>query len=402
VALTVALLPASMFYAWDTLRSRTPDQGSAGQDLLTGGVTLGRTPEAAADPTQQRVFLARYGAHLVELETRLEAEAAVNAVTFSLVTAGTELAMIAEAEGQPLPADPVDYNIVEGSRQGHLVRFNLVTPDFFSVYQVPLQSGELARPDQHTVVVNRTFVERLFGGENPLGRRVRYVGRSREAGTGHVDLHQWYVVVGVVPDFPSTGAADTRSVSRMYHSVSAGGSYPMHVVVRVAGGDPSAFAGRVREIGAAVDPAMQLRDLVSYQDVARREQGVLRIIGLTTTAAIGSVTLLSAAGIYALMSFTVARRRKEIGIRTALGADQMRILTGIFARVLRQLSAGAGLGLMGAFAIERLLGGDAYAGQGTIFLSAAIVIIVAAGLAASWGPARRGLRIEPIAALRED
>lgn len=402
VALTVALLPPSMFHAWDTLRSRTPDRAIAGQDLLIGGVTMGRTPEAAADPAQQRAFRARYIAQLQELEARLEAEAAVDAVTFSLVTAGAELAMVAEAEGRPLPPDPVDYNIVEGSRQGHLVRFNRVTPDFFNVYRVPLQLGEPARAGEATVVVNRTLVDRLFGGENPLGRRVRYVGRSREAGPGYVELEQWYVVVGVVPDFPSSRAADSRSVGRMYHAVSAGESYPMHVVVRVAGGDPSAFVGRVRDIGAAVDPAMQLRDLVSYQDVAQREQGVLRIVGITTAAAIGSVTLLSAAGIYALMSFTVARRRKEIGIRTALGADQVRILTGIFARVLRQLAAGAALGLLGALAIERVLGDDVYAGHRSVVLATSVAIMIAVGLAASWGPARRGLRIEPIAALREE
>ena len=402
VALTVALLPASMFHAWDTLRSRTPDRSIAGQDLLMGGVVIDRTPEAAADPAQQPAFEARYGTRLLELEARLEAEPGVEAVTFSRVPAGTELAMIAEVEGQALPAEPVNYNIVEGSRQGHLVRFNRVTPDFFRVYQVPFQLGEGARPGEATVVVNRTLVDRLFGGENPLGRRVRYVGRSREAGAGQVALNQWYMVVGVVPDFPVTHAIESRRVSRVYHPVSAGESFPMTLVVRVAGGDPSSFAGRIRDIGAAVDPAMQLHDLASYQDVAKREQGVLRIIGITTAAAIGSVTLLSAAGIYALMSFTVARRRKEIGIRTALGADQLRILTGIFGRVLRQLAAGAALGILGAFAVEQLLDGDIYAGQGRIVLPVSIGIMIVVGLLASFGPARRGLRIEPMVALRED
>lgn len=402
VALTVALLPASMFHAWDSLRTRTIDPARAGQDLLTGGVALDRTPEAAADPEQQRAFQARYSARLQDLEARLEAEPEVTAVTFSLVSAGTELAMIAEAEGEPVPSNPVNYNIVEGSRQGHLVRFNRVAPDFFTVYEVPLQLGEVARPGQPSVVVNRTLVDRLFAGGNPLGRRVRYVGRSREAGTGHVELQQWYEVVGVVPDFPVTPVVESRRVSQIFHVVSAGESYPMNVVVRVAGGDPSQFAGRVRDIGAAVDPAMQLRDLASYQDLITREQGVLRIIGITTAAAIGSVTLLSAAGIYALLSFTVTRRRKEIGIRTALGADQMHVLTGIFTRVLRQLGAGVGLGLLGAFGIEQLLGADGFAEQGRIVIPLSIAIMFLVGLVASWGPARRGLRIEPIAALRED
>ncbi|HUR20527.1 MAG TPA: ABC transporter permease [Vicinamibacterales bacterium] len=402
VAMTVALLPASMFHAWDSLRSRTPDRSIAGQQLLTAGLTMDRVPAAVLDPAQQAVFRAQYASRLTDLEARIEGDARVSGASFALADAGTELAMVAEAEGQPVPATPVDYNIVEGSVRGHLVRFNRIAPDFFDVYEVPLILGHTPRPGDSSIVVNRTFADRVFGGQNPIGRRVKYVGRSREAEAGQVALGEWYHVVGVVPDFPSTAAIESQRVSVVYHAVAPGESYPMTMVVRVAGGDPSAFAGRMREISAAVDPTLQLRNLTSYQELMKREEGVLRIIGVTTAAAIGSVTLLSAAGIWALLSFTVARRRKEIGIRIALGANPVRILSGVFTRVLKQLAAGVVLGVIGSAGIEQILQGDVYKGEGLVIVSLSIGVMVVVSLIAAWGPARRGLRIQPIQALRED
>ena len=115
-----------------------------------------------------------------------------------------------------------------------------------------------------------------------------------------------------------------------------------------------------------------------------------------------SVIVLSAAGIYALMSFTVARRRKEIGIRTALGADPSRILRSIFSRALLQLGAGAVLGMLGAVGLEQILEGETFQGHGAVILPAVAVLMTLVGLAAAIGPARRGLRIHPTEALRAE
>jgi ABC-type antimicrobial peptide transport system permease subunit len=111
---------------------------------------------------------------------------------------------------------------------------------------------------------------------------------------------------------------------------------------------------------------------------------------------------LSAAGIYSLMSFTVARRRREIGIRSALGADPARILAGIFSRAFAQLGAGAAAGMAGAVGLEQLLDGEMFQGQGAVILPIVAVFITLAGLLAAIGPARQGLRIDPTEALREE
>ncbi len=115
-----------------------------------------------------------------------------------------------------------------------------------------------------------------------------------------------------------------------------------------------------------------------------------------------SVLLLSAAGIYALMSFAVTRRRREIGIRAALGAHPRRLLATIFSRALAQLAIGVGVGLAVATLLDVLTEGELMGGQRAVFLPAVSAFMIAVGLVAALGPASRGLRIQPTEVLKEE
>ena len=407
VAVTGAVLPAAVYHAWNTLSFRAGSSGFAAHELLTADVTMEKPTEVGPSPEADRRFRENYGSRLSELERSLEAEAAVTASTFSLTLPGGELAGIIEVDGVPNPPDPVDYNIVEGSRLGHLVRFNRVAVDFFDAIGVPVLMGRSFRAADADraaagVLVDRTFGEKLLGGQNPLGHRIRYVGRSREAGEGNMILERWYEIVGVVRDVSPRSVGPDLTEPRIYHAAAPGDSYPVSLAVRVRGAAPSDLSDDVRRIAARVDPALQLRNLTTAEEAVRREQGLMRLIGVTLLAVIASVAALSAAGIYALMSLTVARRRKEIGIRTALGADQGRILAGVFSRALGQLAAGAFLGIAGAAAVEHLLGGGMLEGHGAVVIPLVAVFMTAIGVLAAVGPARRGLRIPPTEALREE
>jgi ABC-type antimicrobial peptide transport system permease subunit len=123
---------------------------------------------------------------------------------------------------------------------------------------------------------------------------------------------------------------------------------------------------------------------------------------LVIFAVTASVLLLSAAGIYAMMSFTVAKRRREIGIRSALGADARHLLVGIFGRASAQIGAGIAVGLLFAVGIERLASGGVTGGRGYVFLPMVAAIMIVVGLFAALGPARRGLAVEPTEALRDE
>jgi ABC-type antimicrobial peptide transport system permease subunit len=115
-----------------------------------------------------------------------------------------------------------------------------------------------------------------------------------------------------------------------------------------------------------------------------------------------SVLLLSAAGIYAMMSFTVARRRREIGIRAALGADARRILAGIFGRAAAQIGVGVALGVTVASGLDWLAGGSLAGGHPLTLVPAVVAVMTVVGLAAALAPARRGLAVQPVEALRTE
>lgn len=115
-----------------------------------------------------------------------------------------------------------------------------------------------------------------------------------------------------------------------------------------------------------------------------------------------SVLLLSAAGIYAMMSFTVARRRREIGIRSALGADSRRVLGSIFARASAQIIAGILIGVVGTIALGRATGRGPINDGNLVMVPLVAVLMATVGLMATIGPARHGLAVPPTEALREE
>ncbi|MEW6322487.1 MAG: ABC transporter permease [Acidobacteriota bacterium] len=409
VAVTVAILPMATYFGWSALRLQSGG-GYATGEFLSASVSLDRGPVPLAEADEQ-AFAARYAGTLAEIERRLRDDARVREVTFSLAKPGRELAVVLEAEGVPVPVDTVDDNIVEGTRRGTLVRFNRVTPDFFSAFDVPVSLGRgLTAADASAdaagvtpgVVVSRRLVDDVFGGVSPLGRRIKYVGRSREAPARHVALERWYEIVGVVPDFPLPGSFDDESEGRVYHAVAAGDLYPARLHVRVRAGDPAALADPLRDLSASIAPDVLLLDVSTAGIAFTQEQAMMRLIGMSLALVIVSVLLLSSAGIYSLMSFTVARRRREIGIRAALGANRHRILAGIFSRVMAQLGAGAVLGVIAAVGLQQILEGDMVRNYRAMLLPLVALLMMTLGVIAAIGPVRQGLRIQPIEALRDE
>jgi ABC-type antimicrobial peptide transport system permease subunit len=174
------------------------------------------------------------------------------------------------------------------------------------------------------------------------------------------------------------------------------------LIVRVRHRLAADFVNVLRNMTAAVDPRLQLHELQPVSESRRVEQRALRMFGLGLVLTTASVLLLSVAGVYAMMSFTVARRRREIGIRSALGADPRRLLIGIFTRASAQLGTGVAVGLAVAIALELLLDGVVMGGRPQLVLPAVAGIVAVVGLLAALGPARRGLAIQPTEALRAE
>jgi ABC-type antimicrobial peptide transport system permease subunit len=210
-------------------------------------------------------------------------------------------------------------------------------------------------------------------------------------------VDRWYEVVGVVGNLPAT--TDARVA---YHAAAAGQIHPAHLQLRLRGDDAD-LAGRLRTVVASVDPALHVDEVRTLAAIYREHRFGDNLGAITIGAITASLLLLSAAGLYALMAFTVAQRRREIGIRSALGAPPGRLVAGVFRRAFRQIATGSAVGILAAYLVGRYLpieqiGGLPIPG----ILPGAALFMLAVGVLASLGPARRGLRIDPTEALRSE
>lgn len=380
VAFAMAVLPPAVYAVWQLLRMETDEMGFAPDEFVVGPVKLS-APAAALDSAG---LAARVASRHTALLARLAAEPGVTAVALSSFIPGLdEQTRGVEIAGSSAPA--------EGAS---VLR---TTPELFGVYGARIAEGRAlaegdAGAESGAVVVNRTFVRRHLGSRSAVGRRLRY---PQADGSG-----RWYEIVGVVEDFPAVPLQLTSAngVANVYHAAVPGAIPDPTLSVRLRGGVPAGFVKRVQRLGVELDPELQL-SVQPLPEVYDGVRSVSRFMAWALALVTGSVLLLSAAGIYALMSFTVVQRTREIGIRTALGAQPRRIVASIFAPVGRRLAAGVGIGSLLAGAI--IVGTGASVGGAAPLMAAVCAIMLAVGLLAALGPARRGLRIQPMEALRE-
>ena len=398
VAVAVAILPVAVFTVWRVVRAEVSEVGFPPEEFAVGTLALLSESEWPADSAWKGSPLQEaFHSRQLELARRLGAEPGVSAVAFSGGIPGVDgIDRPVEFDGGPL---------LSGANQ-RWVGLTRVDPGVFAAYGAEIlagrafqagDAGSTARP----TIVNRTFVRQFFGDGPVLGRRFHYpLRRSNQPETP--GAKEWHEIVGVVEDFPAVPIgmeSMSEGVPNAYHPLAPGEIHPVVISVRFRGGIPAGFARRMQEIGAEVDPALQVsvRPLTELYGSLRSGS---RFVAWGLSAVTLSVLLLSAAGIYALMSFTVARRTREIGIRTALGADARRILGGVFSAALRQLAAGVVLGTF--FGGVLVFGsGIPRAGEAAGLVAAAAGVFLCVGLLAALGPARRGLRIQPMEALRE-
>jgi predicted permease len=244
------------------------------------------------------------------------------------------------------------------------------------------------------IVVNEAFAERVLGGGNALGRRLRYA-----VGTGGAE--QWLEIVGVVETFGTNFTNPDRSEA-LYQPLGSADLHPMRYIIEVAD-DPVTFLPTLRTIAADVDPeaiiqsAQPLTDLLALSLLELRVASILVFV----LSAIGM--LLAATGLYALMSFTVSQRTREIGIRTALGARAADVVKTIAKRALLQLLAGVALGcVFGWWIVGTVTNDTEFAVESVPGLVAGVAVaVVVFSALACLSPTLRGLRIQPTEALSE-
>lgn len=381
VALAVATLPGTIHKAAGLLRLGTLAPAPAVTALVAGTVH-----------SSDRTSDADFGRQLATLLQRLQEQPDVAATTFADAIPGAEGSAMIEAENASLL-------IPSG--------VNAVATNMFEFFDVRVLAGRGLMPaDAHrestAVVVDQAFANRLVAGGDGtvVGRRIRVAVPD-----GAKNHNPWLEIVGVVPVFSSSFTPSTSSAPptpSVYRAAVPGLTRPVTLVVKIRSGDAARYAGTLQEVTASVNPTLEIESVAGIAELWDREQRGLRMLAMIVVAMNLTVLLLSAAGIHAMMSFTVARRWREIGIRVALGADSRRVLMGIFGRASVQIGIGVAAGLMLAGLLEWVMPGGNVGSQAVILFPLVVALMFTVGLLAAAGPARRGLAVQATEALRNE
>ena len=368
--------------------------------LLNGALVMARGVAGYMSPTLPvqpgEVLTARVWTEIATPDAVVEAVAAIPGVTAA--GASTSLPGLSPAalmtDVQPSAGEPSTL-----ARPAPVVA---VRGQFFETLGAKAHAGRLFGPADFAdnaapvAVVNEPFVRKFLGGRSPIGRRLRTL--AAEAGDAP---EPWREIVGVVPDLGLSAGDETMA---------AGYYVPMrredvfHVALRTSG-DARRLTGALRSAISGVDPAIQLREVLPMQEVGREDRAVFAGIGAALGALGGMALLLSVIGTYAILSLSVTRRTREIGIRAALGATPAQVLRTLMGKTALPPAIGAVAGIVFGQTLVSARGIFAFRlpeNSGPWGLPVLGAVMIAAGLLSAWVPARRALGIAPADALRAE
>ena len=387
LALSLMLLVGTGLMARSFVRLRAVDPGFRPDHVLAMSVSL---PSVTRDDDEKSRWVAFFTRATTRLG-QLPGVRAVGAVTLlPLDNSSSDYSFEIEGYVPRSLADQPDNEARE------------VEGDYFGALGIPLVRGRLpaASDDSQAprvVVINQAMAKRYWPNQEALGKRLRLnmgaVGRTPE----------WSTVVGIVGDVHGFGLDQPAKAEMYFPHAQMRSASSMSIVARTVG-EPLDLAASARAALAEIDRQQPVFNVRTMNDLVARSLAQRRFSLLLMLIFAGVALLLAAVGIYGVMSYTVAQRTQEIGIRVALGATPANVLAMVVGDGMRLVAAGLALGLLGALAVTRLVSSMLYGVSATdvVTYAAIAVVLGAVALVATVIPARRATRVDPMLALRAD
>jgi putative ABC transport system permease protein len=373
IALALVLVAGAGLMIRSLSLLRQVDPGFDPNNVLSLSVSL---PESKYDGARAQAFFE-------QAEQRIRRLPGVIAVGSTIVPAlkGVGWASSAMIEGRP-PEDEVSE-----------VRHKVITPDYFRAMGIKLLRGRFFNESdneksQPVIIINDTFARCHFPGEDPIGKRVKFVKAP------------WRMIIGVVNDEKQDGLG-VKVANEAYRPLLQGAQSDMTFMVRTAT-DPQSLVGAIREEIRALDRSLPLYDIKTmrvaiYESLARERFITLLLIVFAALA-----LALASVGVYSVMSYSVTQRTREIGVRIALGAQTGDVLKLVVAQGGKLAAAGVAIGLISAFALTRLMKALLFGVSATdplTFVAVSLLLSIMA-LLACYIPARRATKVDPLVSLR--
>lgn len=378
IALTLVLLVGAGLLLQSFARMQRAELGFDPVNLLTARIAL---PEKNyPDDERRHGFNERLLARLASLPGVKSAELATN------LPLNTGWQTSYHVSGRPEPADG----------QNPLAEMSVVSDGYFRNMGIPLLRGRAFgsedKPKAPTaVVIDQSFAEREWRGEDPLGKTLRLGGRENA------------VVVGIVPTVKLYGYAAEPQLVQAYLSARQMPPEDYMLAIR-AERDAAGLANSVRHAVTDVDPMQPIWDVRTMDERIDTSFATPRLYTFLLAVFAGLALLLASVGLYGVLAYQVSRRTREFGIRLALGAPHTQVTALVLGRGLRLLAFGLVLGGAGALALGQVLGSLLYRTSAfdPVVFGGVAALLAAIALVASWLPARRAARVDPVIALRSE
>jgi putative ABC transport system permease protein len=382
VALAVALVVGAGLLLRTVKNLSRVDAGFDRSRLVTFAVSL---PVARYQmPADRRTFQQRLMDQLAATPGVLRVAGMTGLPPFRQVNANTTV-IEGLAFGQPGDNPSVDY-------------YQQVTPGYLNTMGIPLIEGREftpadADPNAPSVLVNQTMARAFWPGQSPIGRRVRPCCNPATP---------WFTVIGVLRDVKQ-GGVEKKAGTELYFNAGRNAPGTMNIVIRTPL-TASALAGTIQRAVAGLDPSLPIIRLREMDEVFDDAIGRPRLMAQLLTVFAILALLLSTIGTYGVLSYMVTERRREIGIRVALGATRRSVMRMILGQGLSLTLAGAAIGLVIAIAGGRLIASLLFGVSPTdpITIGGVIALIATVALIACFVPGHAATRVDPMVALRDE